>query len=373
MKNKVVKKFLAGILILAIAVLGIVYIPDRVQASNSVVKYQKVSNEDFKGYIDEHVAPTYSSSDNTGYLFAGWYETDSNDSPILSSDGITKDVYAKFVPAYLSGIACQVDINNDSSTRNLRVVSLVDSMNYQAVGFNVYGRYDKDSDGTNETEWTMYTYSSDPENPNKAQSEKVYRGLYAGELLKEPKDVFGADAEGFYFTTVSITGLGEKTNSNTGITIDFRDATMAVQPYWITLDGTYVEGMGEFNRVNDYEAGIVNISVNIKNADKIAAGLLSITYDKDNFTFLEAECGRVFGEMKCKEYESSEQIRCIGNVEDISDNTGNPNDVFVNLRFTKTTANELELGTAEFSVNIIDSFFDIEEKKASADAWDVWY
>ena len=74
----------------------------------------------------------------------------------------------------MTGVACQVDLRDNTDKKNMRVVSLVDSDQYSAVGFNIYGRYDADGNGTNESEWTMYKYGSD----KMAESTEVFDGLY---------------------------------------------------------------------------------------------------------------------------------------------------------------------------------------------------
>lgn len=374
-KNKLRKRILAVVLTLTVVLAGLVSIPDGVEAQGtSPVEYQKVNLADFKDKVGK-TAPTYvpeNATDNTGYLFAGWYEIDADGESvgkvISSAEGIeAEQVYAKFVPSYLTGIACQVDLNADDTKRNMRVVSLVHSQDYTAVGFNVYGRYDADGDGTNETEWTMYEYSTDPENPNKAQGTNVYGGLYQyteenGKQLKQPDDVFGAEAENdFYFTTVSIAGIPEA----------YHDATMAVQPYWITKDGTYVEGMAEFNRINDYANKIVNVSVNLKEAGAIAAGMLDITVPNDfSYTAVEVETGRVFEEMNS--LQSGNTIKCVGIVEKLEDNT-DANEVFVNLRFSVNNLSSLTKGETEFTVTT-EGFCNIKEAfDTGVKAWNVRY
>lgn len=376
MRSKLGKRILAGALTLAVAVAGFVSIPNGAKAAGtSPVKYQKVDFDDFKDKVGE-TAPTYvpeDAADNTGYLFAGWYEIGADDAVgnvITSAEGITAEqVYAKFVPSYLTGIACQVDLNADATKRNMRVVSLVHSQDYIAAGFNVYGRYDADNNGTNETEWVMYQYSTDPENPNQAQGRTVYQGLYqyseSGEKqLKYPQDVFGADAANdFYFTTVSITGIPEA----------YHDATMAVQPYWITKDGTYVEGMGEFNRINDYNNQIVNISVNLKDATAIAAGMLNITVPDGFGTLVEVENGRVFEEMSSS--QTSNLVKCVGNVKELVDKTDDTdaNEVYVNLRFTVSDLSKLTKGATEFAVQT-KGFCNVEEVyDANVKAWNIKY
>ena len=381
MAKKITNRIFATVLTFAVILAGFSYVPKNAQAQDStIIKYQKVSKDDFQAKFANHKAPAYdytNDNTNTGYLFAGWYKSNSNEEPITSAEGITEDVYAKFIPSYLTGIACQVDTNEGATTRNLRVVSLVDSTNYKAVGFNVYGRYDADQNGTNETEWLMYTYSSDAENPNAAESTKVYTGLNEydtnnNKTTKTPAQVFGTAAEGFFFTTISLTNIGERTNPNTQVTYDFKDATMAVKPYWVTLDGTYVEGMGEFNRVNDYTDKVVNVSVNLKDAVEIAAGKLNIAIPTDfAYSKVEVEAGRVFAEMDSA--ISGKTIKCVGNVSNAA-NSVNPNEVYVNLRFTMDGTTTLTKGANEFTVEIPEnSFCNINETFVDVTAWDVKY
>jgi len=388
MRKTIIKRVIATVVTLAVGFGGFLYAPKKVQAEEtgavyqeaSGVVYQETSNTTFLECINAQKAPDYvktEETDNSGYLFAGWYtmvlQDDNSYKPgtvITEAGSISEAVFAKYVPAHLAGIACQVNVNpSDDAKRNLRIVSVVDSQNYSAVGFNIYGRYDADGDGKNETEWLMYKYSSD--GSNKAQSTKVYDGLYvyasadATPVLKYPSDVFGSKAEGFYFTTVSISGITES----------FFDATMAVKPYWVTMDGTYVEGMGEFNRVNDsyimnQEENIINVSVNLKDASSIAAGMLNITCP-EGFALKEVECGRVFEEMEY--YASGNTIKCVGNVKELI-NADNPNEVYVNLRFTKTSSNDFAVGEAEFVVDIPQNgFCDITETIAEVSAWNVIY
>ena len=369
MKSKMMKKILAGALVLVIASVGFISMPRNTEAeSGEVVKAQKTEYADFETYIDAQKPPKYTLTDteNVGYLFGGWYKDETLTEPISAKGdvAVNTEVYAKFIPSYLTGIACQVDVKAGSDTRNLRIVSLVHSEYYSAVGFNVHGRYDADGDGINETEWLMYSQDTDA-----AETDKLFTGLYeyskdgSSKRKRTPTDVFGADAEGFYFTTVSITGIGVRNN------IDFKDATMAVTPYWITLDGTYVEGMGEFNRVNDYEDGIINVSVNLKNATDIAVGMINVTCP-EGFTLVEGECGRVFEEMECA--QRGTLIRCVGNVEEATNST-TPNEVYVNLRLK--AEGTVTLGANKFAVSIPDNgFCNIDEEvQENIDAWNVKY
>lgn len=377
-------------LFFAMLISGFTWVPGKVQAEDaqSSVRYQEVDYNTFKSYFDKNEALPCGLTDsdaNQGYLFAGWYTgdgiaiTDDNVSTVVSANN---KVSAKFVSAHLAGIACQVraDVNNeDVNSTTLRVVSAIHSANYAKVGFNVYGRQDNGDDTY--TEWQMYGYGTERE----TTCEKVYTGMYeytvdeAGNLVqkeevKTPQDLFGADAavEGFRFMAMSLSGVPKS----------FYDTTLVIKPYWVTLDGTYVEGLGEYNRITDRPVneggnGIVNVSVNIKDASELAAGLLDITYNTGNFTLVETECGRVFEEMESKEVAGENNlstIKCVGNVKNINSNAAEPNDIYINLRLMKTEANTLGAGAAEFTVSVPEEgFCNIDEEMQNVTIWDVKY
>lgn len=386
MRNKAVSKFLTGLLTFAVILSGVTLVPTDAKAvSVGVVQYQKVGATDFADKIAKHEAPACDMEqlpqDASGYLFGGWFKyTDENTVgeaiTTAAEAGDAEYVYAKFVPARLTGVSCQVGVDAESAgSTNLRVVSTVDSTDYKAVGFNVYGR-EIDENGT--YDWMMYEYKED--NTNKAQSTKVYSGLQTYKYdtdgttiiegdIKKPEDIFGTDATGFKFTTMSLSGIAGGENG-------YYDTTIVIKPYWITLDGTYVEGTGEFNRVNDSPNitatdNIVNISVNLKDASSIAAGMLSITYP-EGFEYVEAECGRVFDEMSFAPDEDNKKITCVGNVTKIN-NSERPEDVYVNLRFKKTD-DSLVVGNSEFKAEVpTNGFCDIAESFVDVTAWNVKY
>lgn len=347
MKRKNMTKIIAILLTFAIMVISFSTVSEQIQAADTeVVKYVVVDYNSFAAAIESNTAP-----ETEGYLFGGWYkydETDKTGTVIRTvSDVTSADVIAaKYIRADMSGIACQLNIDKENGKRDMRIVSLVDSSNYSTVGFNVYGRKYNETTGQY-YEWVMYKYGSD----RAAKSTTVYSGLkeYSDSTnytIKTPADVFGTDAEGFRFTTMLLRGV-PKTEY---------DTIVAIKPYWITADGTYVEGMGEFNRVSDYANDIVNISVNLQQADEIAAGLLQVTYDANNFEYQGADYGRVFKEMEIVKVADG-TIKCVGNVGVSTDNSPNPNDVYVNLRFKKTQNNTLGVGEAVFQTTIPENGF----------------
>ena len=390
MKRYNLKKCTTVLLALTLVISGVALMPNKAQASEEtekVVKFQDVDYSTFEDCIDDKKAPVCTLENNVaedkkvGYLFAGWFTKEGNPIKEKADANNAETVAAKFIPSYLTGIACQVKANagvEGVDKTNLRIVSLVHSTNYEAVGFNVYGRDDYNGDGLVD-EWVMYQYSSTT--TNKAQSTKVYSGLQVYKLddsnnlvadgePKTPADIFGADAEGFKFTTMNLSSIPEASYNT----------IMAIKPYWITLDGTVVEGMGEFDRVSDSklvneEADVVNVSVNIKDASAIAAGMLDVSYSTLNFKYLGADYGRVFEEMEVNPDEVNGIVKCVGNVEDVEANSTKANEVYVNLRFQKTAENSLAKGAAEFSITIPEKgFCDIDENTVTdLSVWDIKY
>ena len=185
----------------------------------------------------QYLRRTY-TSDNTapdtpsGYLFAGWYNDDDADTEdAVASPLLNQEYYAKFVPAEVLDIKAQVsDTLYDSSTENdsvaaIRFITTVDSLEYKHVGFNIQKGEKVPEDA--------------------ATSKYVYKELYAvdakdetGSKSKYTPKVFHDESE--FFKTWTISNIKDSTY-NTEVT---------VVPYWITLDGTRVEGERTVKTVN---------------------------------------------------------------------------------------------------------------------------
>lgn len=100
--------------------------------------------------------------------------------------------------------------------------------------------------------------------------------------------------------------------------------------------------------------------------------MLNVTYPS-NFEFVEAECGRVFEEMSFNADDTTNRIvKCVGHVSG-DENTENPNDVYVNLRFEINSNSEP--GEAEFTITVPENAFCnmAEAIVTDVDAWDVRY
>lgn len=205
--------------------------------SETVASGQEYTNTEtdvkFKLYKD---ISQYRGTDKTypkkdGYVFAGWYTgvteeaKDSTATPI-STDTISGSAWAKFVPEEVLSVKAQVshDITSvsENQTVKLRLVTTVDSMRYNEIGFKI-------KFNGSETE-------------NTYGSQEVYKEItvaddYGRKWTETPSDAFHKAS--IRFATVKITGFTESL---------FTTYELAVTPYWITKDGTTVTGVSR-NRI----------------------------------------------------------------------------------------------------------------------------
>ena len=167
-------------------------------------------------------APTPKSGDGTefkGYLFAGWFQ-DQACTNALDSTTASEGAYAKFVPEEILDVKAQIssglidkDATNDSEGA-IRFVTTVDSLRYSEVGFKI---------------------AIDGQDQGKKSSAKVYTTLYTvGAIDKKVCEVKPTDICELsrYF----------KTWTYTNVPASYYDSVFTITPFWITLDGTVVEG-----------------------------------------------------------------------------------------------------------------------------------
>ncbi len=162
---------------------------------------------------------TYTDDDGAhNYIFAGWYYLDESSayqycsSDMWGEDGLTETYYyAKFVDANVMTVGFQYAYTSGESTDTtiyLRLISTVDSLNYDEAGFVV-----QFSTGKNSHELAV---------------DIVYKAIYGMTEAYTPDMFSGASTDG-YFTTYVISGVPV----NDGVSI-------TVYAYWKTMDGTKV-------------------------------------------------------------------------------------------------------------------------------------
>lgn len=249
----------------------------------------------------EGIAPKPADPAHAGWIFAGWF-TDTACTTAVDRETATGAQYAKFVPSGVLSAKCQVlsDTTSTSDTSKIRFVSTIDNLKYQQVGFKyqIAGGAEK-----------SYTTT------------QVMKSIVANEggvAFGYQPTVFDECSQ--YFITVTMKNIPNRAFA-TGIRIT---------PFWVTLDGTEVEGVSRYIRVEDHYNKIVNVPVRLYDNADVAAGLLSISYDAAKYDYVGSDNGTVFDSTKCN--AKAGLVYCVGNVDDISGNT--PADgMFVNLRF----------------------------------------
>ena len=258
----------------------------------SEIKYQEYSNmsDYWKGNVEENTAPVCPQS---GYVFGGWYQDAQLTQPLEQA---TTTAYAKWVPDYVLSVKAQIEVNaedgdmtdcNKAGYSYIRFISSVDDNTYQDYGFHVIINKKNDVSVFD----TKYYLKG-----NKAISQgeeldgfdssnfKLYKTLKKakGDIVSyTPANVFGSASDYFFVA------------QQPSIKLDNADKTLYVRPFWVTPDGTEVEGLAKYVRVMDgYTANqYISVPVNIATAEKdIAAGVVTMTYP-EGLTYAGVESG----------------------------------------------------------------------------------
>ena len=254
----------AGILAVALIVTGIFFAqPDGSQAmaeasaqDMAVEAVTKISDYRTEG---SYTYPQPTETDKEDYLFAGWYTTEdcttryTKEALAAVTDGTT--VYAKYVPSEILGVKFQAAVDATTHTGNLRVVSTIDVLSYQEVGFEIL------SVSTGVTK--------------KIPATEVYKRVQCKEDGVEfgySPIVFDTDSQ--YFQTGTINNI-----------TDF-EKIYSARAYWVTPDGTTVYGTARNARISDSYQGIANVPVRLRTDVATSLTDLKITYNTDAFTYI---------------------------------------------------------------------------------------
>jgi hypothetical protein len=165
----------------------------------------------------------YTAPTQEGKVFCGWYDAESREYLTEAQANEATCAYAKFVDQDVLSLGRQITYNTtvDSDITDLRLVTTVDSNQYRTVGFTI-----QLGDGTI-IERTFHT---------------VYESISGknGEIRTEyhPSD-FSADSR--YFLAFEIENIPK----------DAFDTNFTVTPFWITPDGTQVNGSSSSFTISD--------------------------------------------------------------------------------------------------------------------------
>lgn len=377
MKRKKSATFFLAILL----VLGLAIEPTTADAAEEGYKDEVVFEDktsDFKTMWRDDGTGTAPIKE--GYVFGGWYIDNEDgmkealsvdEAKNLADGGSSEVVYAKYVPSYVLSVKVQHEENTsygDEQSASVRIISSIDSKNYQKVGFDVYInnnpnnklKHDSDGDGIRDSELETTT---------------VYTGLIVGDEVENPRmpqTIFGTQSE--YLSVWKLTGTPDQYDAK----------IIKVTPYWYTMDGTKVSGLSKFVHIEDGYKEYVNIPINLTTGEGIAAGQLQMKYDPTILKLAESSEGITYekavefdGVFKASEMayhdDGNGTITFVGNAETVN-TLKNADDIFANIRFQIVdTSKYPDTASENFLTFQVDGeyFCDWDEKDVKVNAWDI--
>lgn len=358
------KKIVTGFLVVAMVVSSISLSSMKTEAAYAYEDNIQYIQEGYniKDYWNEDSAKRIAPV-KEGYVFGGWYADDNGEQPLTEETAKTAtEAFAKFVPAYVLSVKAQIDADTkeakDGKDASMRVISSIDSRNYKKVGFDILLANRIPIYQTNE---------AGEKQP--LETEKIYTGLKVGDSEPyAPSAIFGTMSE--FLSVWRLDGIK-----------DVNDAKIInVTPYWITLDGTKVEGLGKYVHVEDGYLGYVSVPINFKTTNQIAAGTLQMTYPFSDLEVVDVEFNNVDGSLLPKteiEYNDNQAgiIKFVGNAANVNESMATDG-IYANIRFRvkdTSTYRGAGLGTfLNFEVTK-EQFCDWKESAVIVDAWDIQY
>ena len=357
---KKMKQIMAGLLVAVMVVAGIVLTPASADASeteeivngdNGVIYVADETNLKFSNYwtVDSKTVPT-----RAGFVFGGWYTKDGEKmNAIKESDGeeITS-AYAKFVPAEVLSVRAQLETatetgNGNTASTYLRLLSGVNGLEYQNVGFDIY--YNKKHHETAE-EATNIT--------------KVFSTITNSETGSAPikaNTIFGDAAT--HFSVLRLKDIKQKNY----------EYVIYVTPQWTTLDGTLVEGQGKYVRVMDGYASnhYISVPINFLSGSGAAAGQLEMKYD-NRLEMVGYDAGTVMPQIACHD-DKAGTVSVVANIA----GTGNvelENNIYANVWFkVKSDANTEDVAAWDFEMKNLEFANWNEDTVKDLIAWDFKY
>ena len=304
-------------------------------------------------------------STEEGYFFGGWFQK-STDGDKTTYTALKEEylktvkleeldnVCAKFVPSYLLSVKAQIekeaqDSDGNIETTYLRLITGLDSNEYQKVNFDIY--------------YNNRIHATSPD------VTKLYSRIDNADGALEPKKTFGDAAN--YFAVVRLTKIWD----------DNFAKTIYARPYCITMDGTEVWGNAKYVRVEDgfKSKQYISVPINLQEGADMAAGSLTLSYDQTTLDVKDVTVGRLLQEMEYNVDAKNGVIRIVINGvadENSSYNNVTPDGLFANIRFQKKSDASQDLTHWSFGING-ETFCNWEEQilvdENAVKAWDVRY
>ena len=321
------------------------------ETTNPTVSFIAEKKDNVAEYRDKtYTYPKPTTTGKEDWVFAGWYQEETCENPYKASAlSQVTSAYAKFVPAEVLSVKCQVTTGTDEYTdkTSMRFISTIDSTNYSEVGFEIT------SNGKTHTFSSTNVYK---------RINSVTSGLECG------FSPVAFDTESEYFMTFTLTNIANKNFER----VHF------VRPYWRTLDGTTVYGMSRNVRVSDSYNQIANIPVRLYSDATVTAGSLEVAYDTTVFEYIGYEVGNVDKAATAVNDTANKTVTC-----NLSQQTVKPDGMLVNLRFkvvgdvtsnTTFTVTNTSIKNGETAIpvaNIIHKTYSVKYDGTNADT--SWY
>ena len=354
------KKNIARILAITVVILGFFLLGNIVNAAETetlasgVVFVKDDINYKFTDYWSETPSERKAPV-KEDFVFGGWYQkdTEGNYVPLRETEitDATTSAYAKFVPSYVLSVKAQNQDGTkagDGNQTSVRLLSAIDSKNYQSVGFHILLN-NVITVGTCEN---ISTYES------------IQAG-YGG--LEEPitaSQAFGAAAS--YFNVWRLDNINDANDSK----------IIYARPYWVTKDGTKVEGLAKYVHVEDGYKNYISIPVNLMTGEAVAGGAVDMTYDSDLLDIVSIETGRIFNNIQTDQASKAGTIKMVGYAKTAVDAEGNlintkADGIYANIRFSEKEGKSAD-GT-HFNMEAKDFCNWDEDLIKTVKAWDITY
>lgn len=339
------KKVTVSILVVGMIVAGIVVYPGQADAAvvEDKVIYEELSTTNYWSE-EKKTAPV-----KEGYVFGGWFEqvdVKTNATETYTDNGIetyysplttvSGNAYAKFVPAQVLSVKAQnegkvtkdyiANFQNEQDSFYIRVMSSLDSANYQKVGFDIWLANAipvlRKAEGATE--------ATEP-----LETNIIYGGVKEGTETKTAQQIFGGVSQ--YVSVWQLSEINYKENVS---------LIIYVRPYWITTDGTKVNGLAKYVHIEDQYLEYINVPVNLLGGEKVAAGSIDVSYSNTAGSLepVAFEEGRIFKDMKCNYVDNT--VKMVGVTDLAVGNYQEDNEtLYANLRFKKPA------GDVEFNIS----------------------
>ena len=320
-KKRIAKRIAASFVTLAVITTGIILLPKNAKADEikvgEVVYDNSYKMAEYWNTSGEKTAPV-----KNGYVFGGWYKK-IGDQTFEAVTVSSETAYAKFVPDYVLSVRAQNEegtSQKDGIKNSVRIISSVDSVDYQNVGFDIW----------------LANKTQLKKDGGALITEKVYDAILVENEKVYATNVFGATSK--YFSVWRLDNIQDSNDSK----------IIYVRPYWTTKDGTKVEGLAKYVHVEDEYLGYISVPINLATGEEIAGGIVNLSYTSSSnsnaWQFIDFEAGRLLTEMS-ENHSTTGTVNIAGNASTVNELV-NADGIYANIRLKNT--NNLEASDLTF-------------------------